>query len=562
MAGISFVEVLDVGPGWNKVLASDGNVYTLKGDYNWRSFNPGNIEYGDFAKSMGAIGEGAVPPGRSRGFAIFPSMDAGTRAQQQLQFEGKNYRDKTISQAISRYAPEFENDSAAYAAALAQAVGVPVDTKLSDLTPEQRATYIAAQQRIEGMKPGTIMGADGVPVPPEVAQQFAAVRLPPGNIPNSKVGTNSGSNVRTYQQQLAQRGFDPGAIDGIRGPRTTAAVKAFQKANGLTVDGIVGPKTMAALQGQQRPSTQPQPPGWARQPANILAPPPLIQPSDVRDAFFNPLPAPSPLTPPRPEGGMLGGRPPAMGVPQPMQPPMPMPGRPGSLSALPPVPGRTAPAPMPGRPSGLNGAPPPVHQQQPAASGSKLLRLPSGAMIAPGTYDNAKSGIPYTVTEGPNGTAIINSQRAGFVDLGKEINAPTVLGGIIRSKIPEAAQDAMNNFGPAVQGVQTAATQAIDTVAPVLGNIKTGASNLVGGLFGGLFGGAPPAVPGPQFQQGMMGRGQPMRRPPLPLMPSPMLRSGNRSAPPQPPQMTATQRRQVQQDDWARRGLNEFGMLS
>jgi hypothetical protein len=85
---------------------------------------------------------------------------------------------------------------------------------------------------------------------------------------------SKGSNVSTYQQQLAQRGFDPGAIDGVRGPRTTAAVKAFQQANGLVADGIVGPKTMAALQGQQRPQTQPQP------------------------SPFNPLPSPSPLVPP------------------------------------------------------------------------------------------------------------------------------------------------------------------------------------------------------------------------------------------------------------------------
>jgi peptidoglycan hydrolase-like protein with peptidoglycan-binding domain len=286
MAGITFVKVIDAGPRYTTVLADDGKTYTLKGDRNWRNNNPGNIEYGDFAKSKGAIGS----DGR---FAVFPSIDQGFSAQESLQFEGKSYRDKSIADAISRYAPAFENDTAAYAAEVAAAAGVPVTTKMSDLTPEQRKAFLAAQHRVEGMKPGTIMGADGVPVSPEVARQFGAVRLPPSNIPGGS--SSKGSDVRAYQQQLAQRGFDPGPIDGDKGPRTTAAIKAFQKANGLDPDGIVGPKTMAALQGQSRPQTQQQPPGWARQPANTLAPPPLIQGSDIKDAFFDPLPAPKPL---------------------------------------------------------------------------------------------------------------------------------------------------------------------------------------------------------------------------------------------------------------------------
>lgn len=37
--------------------------------------------------------------------------------------------------------------------------------------------------------------------------------------------------------------------DGINGPKTKAAVKAWQSAHGLTPDGIVGPKTIAAMQG-------------------------------------------------------------------------------------------------------------------------------------------------------------------------------------------------------------------------------------------------------------------------------------------------------------------------
>ena len=60
------------------------------------------------------------------------------------------------------------------------------------------------------------------------------------------MGTRS---VREIQQALKDKGFDPGAIDGVWGRKTIAAVKQFQSEQRLTVDGIVGPKTKAALLG-------------------------------------------------------------------------------------------------------------------------------------------------------------------------------------------------------------------------------------------------------------------------------------------------------------------------
>lgn len=61
-----------------------------------------------------------------------------------------------------------------------------------------------------------------------------------------KMGS-SGSQVRTLQTKLNRWGYDCGTVDGIFGSKTLAAVKQFQKNNGLTVDGIVGAKTAAAL---------------------------------------------------------------------------------------------------------------------------------------------------------------------------------------------------------------------------------------------------------------------------------------------------------------------------
>lgn len=56
-----------------------------------------------------------------------------------------------------------------------------------------------------------------------------------------------GDDVRAMQLALVGHGYTPGECDGIFGKRTEAAVKAFQKAQGLSADGICGPKTWAAL---------------------------------------------------------------------------------------------------------------------------------------------------------------------------------------------------------------------------------------------------------------------------------------------------------------------------
>ena len=56
-----------------------------------------------------------------------------------------------------------------------------------------------------------------------------------------------GEDVRTVQRLLNAKGFSCGAVDGIFGVKTEAAVKAFQRAKGLAVDGIVGAKTWSAL---------------------------------------------------------------------------------------------------------------------------------------------------------------------------------------------------------------------------------------------------------------------------------------------------------------------------
>lgn len=62
-----------------------------------------------------------------------------------------------------------------------------------------------------------------------------------------KTTTGANADVKWIQERLNYWGFNAGTPDGVNGPKTKAAVVAFQRAKGLGADGIVGPKTRAAL---------------------------------------------------------------------------------------------------------------------------------------------------------------------------------------------------------------------------------------------------------------------------------------------------------------------------
>ncbi len=58
---------------------------------------------------------------------------------------------------------------------------------------------------------------------------------------------SGGPELAAVQEKLNKLGYDCGKPDGIIGPKTRAAIKAFQAAQGLVADGICGPQTLAAL---------------------------------------------------------------------------------------------------------------------------------------------------------------------------------------------------------------------------------------------------------------------------------------------------------------------------
>ncbi len=57
----------------------------------------------------------------------------------------------------------------------------------------------------------------------------------------------SAATVKSVQQALKDKGFDPGSVDGVMGPETKSALKKYQDQQHLTADGRLGPKTLDSL---------------------------------------------------------------------------------------------------------------------------------------------------------------------------------------------------------------------------------------------------------------------------------------------------------------------------
>ena len=157
-------KVLGGGKGYTDVEYTDGTRDRVVGNLNVRNNNPGNIEFGKLAQKYGAVGT----DGR---FAVFPDYQTGRKAQEALLFESGVYSGKTIGSAIAKYAPAGDNnDPAAYANSVAAALGVPVDTPLSALNPEQRSAMLTAMEKVEGgggpsTYSTTPLDSSGAPVP-------------------------------------------------------------------------------------------------------------------------------------------------------------------------------------------------------------------------------------------------------------------------------------------------------------------------------------------------------------------------------------------------------------
>lgn len=135
---------------------------------------------------------------------------------------------------------------------------------LKDLAATGAARTIASAAP-QPTTPATIPGTNGGPTPGGPTPGMTSTI--PGSNETAPAGGGSesiedhlpllrrgaaGANVRKLQRLLAAKGAKLD-VDGIYGPKTEAAVRAFQKTHDCKIDGIVGPETWGALQRDDAP---------------------------------------------------------------------------------------------------------------------------------------------------------------------------------------------------------------------------------------------------------------------------------------------------------------------
>jgi hypothetical protein len=56
-----------------------------------------------------------------------------------------------------------------------------------------------------------------------------------------------GSTVARVQERLSRAGYYTGSIDGVIGPRTRSAIRAYERRHGLPVDGVIDSRLLETM---------------------------------------------------------------------------------------------------------------------------------------------------------------------------------------------------------------------------------------------------------------------------------------------------------------------------
>lgn len=206
------------------------------------------------------VSQPATPPAT-------PTVSGGriVRPTLQLGSQGESVRELQSMLMLLGYYPGpvtgvYQEDTAAAARRFQTAAGVTADgivgpatwSRLFPTPPGEANPPTAAAPSgttPPATTPSTTSPSSTTPpatTPPATTTPATPSSGTPAALPVLRPGME-GDAVRQLQQRLRTKKFYSGAVDGVFGSQTEAAVRAAQAANNLTVDGIVGPATWRAL---------------------------------------------------------------------------------------------------------------------------------------------------------------------------------------------------------------------------------------------------------------------------------------------------------------------------
>jgi hypothetical protein len=152
----------------NEIARGRPHMRKLEGSFAWLDNNPGNItgvaggpDFGQYTDKF-----------NWHHFLIFPSWEEGFNAIARY-LHTPQYVNLSILDAFKRYAPASDgNDPVKYANDVAAAAGVPVSTRIGDLTDDQMLVMQNKITQIEGAVAGDSFGYDSPDLPTEIIEML------------------------------------------------------------------------------------------------------------------------------------------------------------------------------------------------------------------------------------------------------------------------------------------------------------------------------------------------------------------------------------------------------
>jgi hypothetical protein len=132
-----------------------------------------------------------------------------------------------------------------------------VDRRLADptLRPEDKVQLTTARERLVAATDKAAASTDRQlqrdDLLPEERDSLLLTQAKLENLQARAAMSEPLAGTRAIQQRLAELGYKPGPIDGMDGPRTRAAIRAFERDQGLPQTGRATPEVITALSKAQ-----------------------------------------------------------------------------------------------------------------------------------------------------------------------------------------------------------------------------------------------------------------------------------------------------------------------